>query len=584
MPVRYFVPLIAVLSAVASSAAADDPRNIRAGDVIPDEGYCDQPYIVITNEGNWLCTMTTGSGHEGQKGQHIVSTISADRGKTWSKLTDIEPGNGPDASWAVPLIVPGGRVYVFYDYNGDIIRSLPGQKKPCRTDMVGWYCYKYSDDGGCTWSKERFRLPVRTTACDRKNDWKGKVQILWGIDKPKTCDGNAFFAFTKLGRYMLEDGEGWLFRSDNILTESDPNKLRWTMLPDGDHGIRAAEFGSVQEEHNLVPLGDDKLYCVYRTTAGHPCHAHSDDGGHTWSKPEHMAYTPDGRKIKTPRACPKLWRTADGRFLFWFHNHGGRDFEQRNPAWLAGGVLKDGRIHWSQPEIVLYDQLESTRISYPDLIEQDGRYWITETNKTMARVHEIDGGLFEGLWNQETLKQVARRNLALEWKPGRSEGGPALPKAIDLSKTDGITLDCWIQLDNLAAGQLLFSSRGSGGKGLSLTTLSGGAVRLELSDGKTAAAWDSDPGALEAGKLRHLVAIADAGPRIITFVADGILCDGGDSRRQGWGRWTGKLGAVAHVGPIAVDPAVKSLRVYNCYLRTSEAIGNFHAGLTEAPW
>ena len=59
---------------------------------------------------------------------------------------------------------------------------------------------------------------------------------------------------------MLDNGEGWLYRCDNILTEPDAEKIHWELLPDGEHGIRKAEFGSVQEEHNLVPLGDDRLY------------------------------------------------------------------------------------------------------------------------------------------------------------------------------------------------------------------------------------------------------------------------------------------------------------------------------------
>ena len=96
----------------------------------------------------------------------------------------------------MPLITPSGRVYVFYDYNGDNIRTLPNGKK-IRTDMLGWYCYKYSDDNGQSWSK-RYRLPVRVTACDRTNAWKGNVQIMWGIGKPIVVDKSVFFAFTLL--------------------------------------------------------------------------------------------------------------------------------------------------------------------------------------------------------------------------------------------------------------------------------------------------------------------------------------------------------------------------------------------------
>jgi hypothetical protein len=321
--VSILMPLI-VFS--GSTGTAGDARRFEEGRSIPDEGYCDQPYVVVTRDGSWLCTLTTGRGREGDRGQHVVATISADRGETWSALIDIEPADGPEASWAVPLIAAGGRVYVFYDYNGDLVDRFPGRPETIRADMLGWYCYRYSDDGGRTWSAQRYRLPVRVTACDRANQWGGDVQVLWGIDKPKVMgpmlvstrpeDLGEFvvFAFTKLRRHLLEDGEGWLFRSRNILTEADPGKIVWEMLPGGECGIRAEEYGSVQEEHNLLPLGGGRLYCVYRTGLGFPCHSYSEDGGRTWARPEPMTYAPGGRRIRNPRACPKLWRTAGGKY------------------------------------------------------------------------------------------------------------------------------------------------------------------------------------------------------------------------------------------------------------------------------
>jgi len=248
----FFLPL-----ARAADMENKDPRNIRTGLPIPVEGYCDQPYVVITKDGSWLCTLTTGPGHEGATGEHMVSTLSKDQGRTWSPLVAIEPGDGPESSYGVPVITPGGRVYVIYDYNGDRIEKLDGKK--IRADMLGWYVFKYSDDNGLTWSKERYRIPMRQSACDLANQWQGKVQVFWGIDKPNVVEGCVYFAFTKLGRYMLEKGEGWFYRSDNLLTEPDPAKIRWEMLPDGDHGLRAPEFGSVQEEHNLVPLAGGKM-------------------------------------------------------------------------------------------------------------------------------------------------------------------------------------------------------------------------------------------------------------------------------------------------------------------------------------
>ncbi len=555
--------------------AARDPRNHRLGLRIPDRGYCDQPYIVITGDGNWLCTLTTGTGREGDRGQHVVSTISRDQGRSWSPLVEIEPPDGPEASWVVPLVTPYGRVYAFYLYNGDDVRTLPGETGTIRSDTHGWYCYRFSDDHGHSWSEERYRLPMRVTAADRGNQWGGRVQTFWGIDKPTAVAGRALFAFTKLGRWFLEEGEGWLFYSDNLLAERDPARLRWELRPSGDHGIRNPDFGSVQEEHNLAPLDEHgRLYVVYRTTRGHPAHSYSDDWGKSWTRPETMTYTPGGRPIKNPRACPKLWKCENGQYLLWFHHHSGRDYRDRNPAWIAGGQLRDGRLHWSQPEILLYDPEPGTRMSYPDLIEQDGRYWVTETQKTVARVHEIDPTLLEGLWNQGTDREVAQSGLLLQSGPG----DVPLTAPLDLQVSGGVTLDVWLTLEDLESEQVLVDTRDAAGRGLALITTGEQTVRLELSDGAYDFAWDADAGILRPGERQHVVAIVDAGPRIVSFLVDGQFCDGGEQRQFGWGRYTQPLGELAGQGTVRVAPPVDSLRLYNRYLRTSEAVANYHAG------
>ncbi|HEU0119273.1 MAG TPA: sialidase family protein, partial [Bryobacteraceae bacterium] len=132
--------------------AADDPRNITTGAVIPDEFYADQPYIVKTNDGAWLCVITTGPGAEGAGGQHVVSLRSTDKGKTWEKAVDIEPNDGPEASYAVMLKANSGRVYVFYNHNTDNIRQVIGDKPTYkdgfnkRVDSQGHFVFKYTDD------------------------------------------------------------------------------------------------------------------------------------------------------------------------------------------------------------------------------------------------------------------------------------------------------------------------------------------------------------------------------------------------------------------------------------------------------
>ena len=112
----------------------------------------------------------------------------------------------------------------------------------------------------------------------------------------------------------------------------------------------------------------------------------------------------DGRLIKHPRAANFAGAVRTAKYLYWFHNHGGNWYEDRNPVWLCGGVeaeTPEGKvIHWSQPEIVLYDDDPYVRMSYPDLIEEDGRYFLSETQKDIPRVHEVDRELVEGLWSQ----------------------------------------------------------------------------------------------------------------------------------------------------------------------------------------
>jgi hypothetical protein len=46
---------------------------------------------------------------------------------------------------------------------------------------------------------------------------------------------------------------------------------------------------------------------------------------------------------------------------------------------------------------VLYDKNPNNRIGYPDFIWEDGLY-ITETQKTTARIHRIPDALLQSLW------------------------------------------------------------------------------------------------------------------------------------------------------------------------------------------
>ncbi len=565
-----------------------------------------------TDDGAWLCVVTTGPGVEGECGQHVVTVRSTDQGRTWSDPVDVEPGDGPEASYAVLLKVPGGRVYCFYNHNTDNVREcladdppFPGGK--CRrVDSLGHFVMKYSDDHGRTWSASRYDLDVREMDIDRQNPYGGKLRYFWNVGKPFIHAGAAYVSLHKVGRLgegFFVRSEGVLLRSSNLLTEPDPARITWETLPDGDFGLRTPPGGGlVAEEQSYVVLSDGSFCAVYRSVDGHPVESYSRDGGHTWETSRYRAFA-DGRLMKHPRAANFQWKCSNGRYLYWFHNHGGRDYEDRNPAWLCGGIEADGPtgriIRWSQPEVVLYDDDTFVRMSYPDLIEDDGRYYLTETQKDVARVHEVDVGLVAGLWGQlEGGVPAPTDSLLGELRDGDTM--PPLPVLIarDGSRADhgtrdlraGFTLELGFLLDSLAPHQVLLDTRGTTGQGLAVSTTERGTIAIRLNDGRTECAWDCDPGLLEPEHDYHVVIIVDGGPKLILFVANGVLCDGGEARQFGWGRYSPHLreaNATATLlgwghhepeltdelaGRVRLDPRVKVARVFGRALRVSEAV------------
>jgi len=556
--------MTALLIALCAVAAPLDARNIEAGFEIPSEGYCDQPYVVVTEQGHWLCTLTTGAGREGDTRQHVVAAISSDNGRSWSPLIDIEPPGPPESSWVMPLKTPSGRIYAFYDYNAENMREvLNVDRKPIkRVDTLGHYVFKFSDDGGRTWSKNRYRVPIRTFEIDRQNVYGGEVQFLWGVGKPIIHGGAAYVCLSKVGNFgdgFITRSEGVFLRSENILTESGPEKIQWETLPLGDIGLRAPA-GPIAEEHNIAPLGDGSLYCTYRTTQGHPCHAYSRDSGRSWTPPAWMTYSPGGRSVKHPRAANFVRRFANGKYVYWFHNHGGKSYEGRNPVWLCGGIERDGHIYWSQPEILLYHDDPAVRMSYPDFIEDDGRYFVTETQKSVARVHEIDSNLLNALWGQFDSPKIARDGMALERKTVKAQSETDMPK---LDAQRGFTVEFVVRVDEPADKVLLESGE------LKISATPDSAVAFTAGDFRC----ESDPFVLTPKTPHRVSIIFDAAPRILMFVVDGVLCDGADVRPQGWYRLD--PGERFKTGPgLSVKYPLSNLRVYTRPLLVSEAVNN----------
>ncbi|HYG23751.1 MAG TPA: LamG-like jellyroll fold domain-containing protein [Verrucomicrobiae bacterium] len=599
--------LLPVLGAVAAIPAANraapadlDARNIRTGMMIRDWGYSDQPFVVIAKDGSWICSITTCATREGDAGQTITVCRSEDKGRTWTDFKNLEPDSGPVASWALPFISSTGRIYIFYTYNVDGLTNMitePGSEKHAsRVDTLGAMMFRFSDDNGRTWSLNRYRVPIRNFDIDRRNPYGGRIQYWWGVGKPILHQGNAYIGFAKVGSFgegFMAESEGAFICSTNLNTELDPEKLHWITLPDGDVGLRPAA-GKIGDEHNLVGLSDGSLFCTYRTVAGHPCHAYSRDGGHTWTPPAFMNYGPGKRLVKHPRAANFVKKFGNGKFLYWFHNNGLANYNSpgnanRNPAWVLGGIENDGMIHWSEPEILLYDEDSTEGISYPDFIEDDGQIYVTETQKTAARVHIINPRILAGVWGElKPLSRSADRQvLELENCTGQTATIPAWPSFDKreqhrepseprFSKRGSISVALSVKFDSVAAGQILLDSRGTNSQGITLVTTDRGTVKITLCDRRIQTAWECDAGLLKAGQWHQIVAIVDGGSKVISFVVDGQFCDGGTERDFGWGSLHRDFRQIEDSGTLQIGPGFKGeigkLRLYHRALLTAEAV------------
>src|SRR5690554_1757479 len=103
-----------------------DPRLVSNGHKLPSRNYADQPRIIVCNDGSWLAILTTSSGTEHAHMNHVISTKSYDQGKTWTEPQNVEAPGVPQSSWAVPLKVPNGRIYVFYNFNKHRFSGVEG--------------------------------------------------------------------------------------------------------------------------------------------------------------------------------------------------------------------------------------------------------------------------------------------------------------------------------------------------------------------------------------------------------------------------------------------------------------------------
>jgi len=392
-----------------------------------------QVQLCVTPKNTWLACWTQG-GYESNPDQRVVVARSLDEGRTWGAEIVIEASapNYRVPAWIVSSVVPHtGRVYLFYWYN---VNGVPLRD-------AGDIFFKYSDDDGRTWS-ERFRIGVPRTAID---DATGDLHG-WNFGQPRLLPtGQVLMTYAKIRRSSLypkgwrldahnqwqpepgtdpttkpanEQGgspndwctEVFFIELSNILTETDPAKLKFRFLPEGTEGLWVPypetdrHFG---QEGTLVGLSGGRLLCVFRSRLGHPFYSISADRGAIWSKPDILRLRPGGEPFNQPCAPCPMSKLPDGRFVFLFHNvrPEGWGWYPRDPLWItvareAPGVTENAGLYFSKPKVIIYNDglpggpFKDFEIGYPQFYHFGGRNFVAYSNKTCQNhINEVPGAL-----------------------------------------------------------------------------------------------------------------------------------------------------------------------------------------------
>lgn len=564
--------------------SAKDSREAEQGSTIYRTTYIDQPYVVKLKNGSWLCTYTESGTTEGGHIETIGVSVSANRGKKWSFVTYLEPPKDTAAFYAIPFITAYGRVYVIYGYNNDNVLTLNGAN--IRTDAVGEMCYKYSDDNGLTWSSRRvIKMPV--TEYDLINNWNGKYVMWWSICKPiLSQDNQMYFSFTKIAQYLYTREEGWVVNSPNINSEKDATKIIWNFLPPGTIGIRSPTMGLVQEEHNIVQLKDGAFCCVFRTSNGYPAICYSHDGCKTWSEPMPLKLN-NGLVARNPRACPRIFKFSNGQYILWFENNNISEWLNRNPAWVCGGLESEGVIKWSQPEVLLYSRDTTLRFSYPDMFQEGSDYYLTETQKSIARLHLINGKLLKSLWQQGTIKSHSRKNLITNLssrKLAEISGSNYVYSRGEVKLNTGLTINLNLNLRSFSShGQNIISFLSDNKKDtlIRIRTSFQNTIEVDVcNSGRVLTTFYLDNNLIKLNSPLFVSISMDSNSRILTAMVNGILCNGHGNRAYGWVIVPGifNFGEVsANISILPFDGKLNNLQIYNRALTTGEMLSEYLA-------
>ena len=302
---------------------------------------CNQQVVgIVTKAGSYLVTWTMAS-EESEPDQRIAISRSVDKGKSWSAAQIIAGDSAKypgAASYSWLFQVPGtGRIYCFYLKNDPSVVTV-------RRDITGWLKWQYSNDDGVTWHRVKANFDMG------RGEWTPDDLTVptsfIGIYAPHITNwGDVLFSFARYGLKKNGDRayDNWMtevyfMRLNNILTESNPEKLTFSILPDSPRGIRIKRSNGMfwGNEPSWIQLSDGRLLTAIRTRNDAVYYTLSDDHGKTWTKPAPLRYCDGGDIVHNPNAPCPMTKLSNGRIVLMFYNaKQSNNFGPRNPVWIS---------------------------------------------------------------------------------------------------------------------------------------------------------------------------------------------------------------------------------------------------------
>ncbi len=354
----------------------------------------------VTTKGTWLISVTCSD--TGGQPYYVYNRQSKDKGKTWSeRKKTYDPNIIEGKNMAIemgqlcPVAIDMGQQGILHRiYQFHVIRNFDIGTR------FGRMAFQYSDDDGMTFVGPNG--PDTVYEVDAPLYSIVTNQYCWHLMAPWVLlSGNRFMLPIAVATDppSLADirSETVMMYSDNILSETDPTKIKFEFSPKPPHGITVPVNGrddlSLSQEAQVVELIGGRLMCVMRTGNGCIYYSVSEDKGLTWSGALPLRYRDGGDVVLHPNAPCPFQKLSDGRYSLLYCNNNG-DFgggtspydhtKNRNPIYIAIGRetgSKTGQpLEFSEPKLLC--SIENFRpgegwrdLTYGYFMEYEGEYY-----------------------------------------------------------------------------------------------------------------------------------------------------------------------------------------------------------------